>query len=102
MIRFDSLANQPTSGCDIDNYPLKVPNVITPNGDTRNDAFILDRLALYPEAQLRILNRYGMLVFEGAPYANNWEAQGLPAGAYYYVLVTGRGAVLRGWVEVLK
>ena len=39
VIRFDSLANQPTSGCDIDNYPLKVPNVITPNGDSKNDAF---------------------------------------------------------------
>ena len=42
-----------------------IPNVISPgNGDSRNDAFRMPGLGAFPDAVLRIFNRWGGVVFE--------------------------------------
>ena len=43
-----------------------VPNIITPNGDGDNDAFVIPCLDGYPNNEIRVYNRWGDLVFEDA------------------------------------
>ncbi len=79
-----------------------VPNVITPNGDGKNDAFGIDGINL-TDWSLRIYNRWGNLVYETLDYKNNWSAQGETAGTYYYQLAHPRlEEPFRGWILVMK
>jgi gliding motility-associated-like protein len=69
-------------------------NVITPNGDSKNDGLYFDYLesTLFPDNQLYIYNRWGSLIYQESPYANGtWNGKSkngeqLPAGTYYFVL----------------
>jgi gliding motility-associated-like protein len=81
---------------------LMIPNIITPNGDGRNDEFKLPGLRT-GTWQLRIYSRWGMLVYQSDDYHQDWDASGLSDGQYYYCLQTAEVAqpVLRGWVEVV-
>lgn len=76
-------------------------NIITPNGDGRNDVFRLP--ASYGSPELRIFNRWGRLVYQAAAYGNDWSAPGLPADLYYYHLRRADcNLLLKGWVEVVR
>lgn len=72
------------SGCTI-----WIPNVITPNGDGENDAWVINGLAKNGSA-VKVFNRWGNLVYGSANYGNNWKANGLPDGTYFYEVVDGR------------
>jgi hypothetical protein len=76
-------------------------NVITPNGDRRNDNFVLPSELGIPE--LRIFNRWGREVYKSAAYRNEWQAEGQAAGMYYYEVRQPQCALtLKGWVEVIR
>ncbi|MCC2546625.1 gliding motility-associated C-terminal domain-containing protein [Hymenobacter sp. BT175] len=81
---------------------LQFYNVITPNGDGLNDALFIDNVALYPGNTLTIFNRWGKEVFNATNYNNNWQADGQPAGVYYYLFKQSNGSSYKGWVEVVK
>jgi gliding motility-associated-like protein len=80
--------------------PALIPNIITPNGDGRNDTWVLQ--GLNPtEWALTIYSRWGLLVYQTTAYDNEWQALGLPTGVYYYRLQHRTTAQqYRGWVEV--
>ncbi|MDO7847223.1 gliding motility-associated C-terminal domain-containing protein [Hymenobacter sp. M29] len=81
---------------------LLIPNVITPNGDDLNEAFIIQDLPP-SSSSLHVYNRWGKAVFETENYNNNWDATGQPAGQYYYYLfVHASKQSYRGWVEVIR
>lgn len=65
---------------------LILPNVISPNGDGSNDALFFQYLDQYPTNKLTIFNRWGNLIYEKDNYTNDWKAEGVSDGAYYYVL----------------
>lgn len=77
-----------------------VPNIITPNGDGQNDTF-RPRFSCQP-ASLKVFSRWGQEVYHTGTYANNWQAEGLAAGIYYYLLRDTTGRTMKGWVEVVK
>jgi gliding motility-associated-like protein len=82
---------------------LFIPNVITPNGDGKNDIFSIRGL---PEQfQLQIYNRWGNLLFETKDSKKLWKAEEVAQGVYYYLLelysAAGRESH-RGTVMVLK
>ncbi|MCB0760853.1 MAG: gliding motility-associated C-terminal domain-containing protein [Flavobacteriales bacterium] len=80
---------------------LDIPDAFSPNGDGINDVFEIPNLYKYPNNSLKIFNRWGMLVYESAPYFENWDGtsshpatigQELPVSTYYYILDLGNGA----------
>ncbi|MGK7393804.1 MAG: gliding motility-associated C-terminal domain-containing protein [Candidatus Cyclobacteriaceae bacterium M3_2C_046] len=84
-------------------HPVTLPNVITPNGDGKNDYLVIPKIELYPSSQLNIFNRWGKLVFKKTGYQNNWQGQNLPAGTYYYWLDLNRdNQQLNGSIQVIR
>ncbi|MCX6272019.1 MAG: choice-of-anchor L domain-containing protein [Bacteroidetes bacterium] len=67
-------------------YDLKIPNVITPNGDGKNDKFKIENLENYMVNVLSVYDRWGKKVFEQSPYLSEWDGAGLAEGTYYVVL----------------
>jgi gliding motility-associated-like protein len=82
--------------------PFKIPNVITPNSDNRNDAFVLE--GLNPRSwRIEIYNRWGRQVYQKEAYDNGWNAANESAGVYYYLLThSTTGQRYRGYVEVIR
>lgn len=72
---------------------LEVPNVFTPNGDGKNDVFMVKGLSL-EDFHGVILNRWGRKVYEWSDPQGGWDGRihGKYAnpGTYYYI-ITARG-----------
>jgi len=85
---------------------LFIPNVITPNGDGKNDAFVIKGLEIFNKRRLRIYTRYGNEVYHAEQYNNNWTADGLNDGTYFYILeIEGanyKSRVMKGYVTVIR
>lgn len=85
-----------------DDCPYKIPNIITPNRDALNDAFVLQGLD-YREMSLQVFSRWGVRIYQQEQYDNQWDASGKAAGVYYYLLTNTRtGRQFKGWVEVVR
>jgi gliding motility-associated-like protein len=79
------------------NFKPLIPNIITPNGDGKNDYFIIQNVAdstqdpqpltsiMLPQNQLLVYNRWGKKVYDQSPYINEWDGSNLPDGVYYFV-----------------
>ncbi len=89
------LENQ-NEGCDI-----SVPNVFSPNGDGRNDVFIIQGLAGRMNS-FRIFNSWGTQVYSRVNYLNDWSPDNLSEGTYYYVLSVEELEDLTGFVTLVR
>ncbi|WP_242927153.1 LamG-like jellyroll fold domain-containing protein [Pontibacter vulgaris] len=79
-----------------------IPNIITPNGDGNNDAFVVEG-ADPSYLEIEIFNRWGKCIYKSARYDNNWSAANVPTGVYYYQLTSRQTKkVYKGWLEVLR
>jgi gliding motility-associated-like protein len=67
-------------------HAVKIPNIITPNGDAYNQYFYINKIELYRKSELTILDRWGKQVYHAKNYQNNWDGTGLSRGVYFYVL----------------
>ncbi|WP_108246165.1 gliding motility-associated C-terminal domain-containing protein [Muricauda brasiliensis] len=65
---------------------VTIPNVITPNGDGKNDFFSLSGLPPTARAYLVITNRWGNEVYKNSDYQNDFNGHGLNEGTYFYQL----------------
>ena len=82
--------------------PYVIPNIITPNGDGYNAAFVLQGLFPFTYS-LRIFNRWGREIHVQEKYDNTWAAEGQPDGIYYYLLTkTASGQKIKGCIEVRR
>jgi len=80
-----------------------IPNVFTPNGDGKNDAFEIVGISAFERISVTIINRWGNEVYRNENYDNSWTGRGLNDGTYYYVIVTyqnGKANTLKGWVLI--
>ncbi|HZY35893.1 MAG TPA: gliding motility-associated C-terminal domain-containing protein [Mucilaginibacter sp.] len=86
----------------VESADMVIPNIITPNGDGKNDVFKIKGLEGYPGSQLLIFNRWGNEVYKSDNYLNNWDGSGLAEGTYYYILnrkeQSGNITTFKGWV----
>ena len=85
-----------------------IPQVLTPDGDNKNDKWVINYASKYKNVQVRIYNRWGNEVYASAiPYTDDWDGKYkdnyLPTGTYYYVIDKGNGeAVETGFIEFVK
>lgn len=70
----------------VEDCEIKIPNVITPNGDGTNDFFEISELEKYPGSTLRIFDRNGKTIFESNNYTNDWDAKEVASGTYFFFL----------------
>jgi gliding motility-associated-like protein len=68
-------------------------NMITPNGDGRNDVLEFQELGKFTNNALKVYNRWGDLAYQKLGYQTDderfdgtWNGKPLPAGNYFYVL----------------
>lgn len=80
----------------------RIPNVFTPNGDSKNKFFTIEGIDQYPGSKLTVLNRWGTVVFESENYNNQWSGEDQPDGAYYYIYSRSDGEVFSGEVQILR
>jgi gliding motility-associated-like protein len=83
---------------------IKIPNIVTANGDHTNDEFYITNLK--PNSKLVIQNRWGNVVFESDNYKNDWggidiTGEKLVDGVYFYQLITADGKMWQGNVHLL-
>ncbi|MGM0529629.1 MAG: gliding motility-associated C-terminal domain-containing protein, partial [Bacteroidota bacterium] len=70
---------------------ISIPNAISPNGDNINDFWNIELIELYPEAEVRIFNRWGELVWASEKgYPQPWDGTSngrrLPVDSYHYII----------------
>jgi gliding motility-associated-like protein len=86
--------------------PVDAPRAFTPNGDGKNDVWIINNIDVYESCPVRIFNRRGQNVYEASQYNNDWDAiyngTELPEGAYYYILTCGPSEVHTGNITILR
>ncbi|WPP49904.1 T9SS type B sorting domain-containing protein [Catalinimonas niigatensis] len=95
---------------------IHVYNGVSPNGDGKNDRFIISCIEQYDENVVRIYNRTGAIVYENFKYDNDlifFEGYGnrglyiggakLPEGTYYYIVDKKNGEEpVSGYLELLR
>jgi len=92
----DSLQSYSNWSCVNFQNLLEFPNLVTANGDGRNDRFEIRNLSLYPPASLTLFDRWGKKVFSTDNYQNDWAGN---PGMYYYTVVVGSMKV-NGFLQV--
>lgn len=116
----DSEGNEssPSNTVCNDNCPIfALPNVITPNGDGKNDKFEPLKCPHFVETVVfKVYNRWGELVYQSTDKPNldwagtNQNGSKLSAGLYYYEVIVvfsrlernPKPLVLKGWVTILN
>ena len=96
------------NGCDtvielsipIKEAKIKIPGVITPNSDGKNDVFMIlnenkngtgEEIKItneYQRMELVVFDRWGRKLYDSNNYLSDWTAKGVPDGAYFYKLKT--------------
>jgi len=99
-------------GCSVESetsitVPLKIPNVLTPNGDGIEDNWEIEGIDNYPNCFIQVFNRLGALIFLSNGYPQAWDGTfhglNLPAATYYYVIDLKDGSpLLSGYVTIIK
>jgi gliding motility-associated-like protein len=83
--------------CDI-----VISNILTPNQDGKNDFFYIKNLDQYPGTTVKILDRWGLTVYQSPDYKNNWDGGESQDGVYFYEVVLPRKGAYNGTLTILK
>ena len=78
------------------NNTLVATNLVTPNGDGKNDTWVIRNLPPNSMNEVRIMDRSGRVVYYKRNYTNEWNGQLtngnlLGEGVYYYIIDFGAG-----------
>lgn len=91
----------------IEDMKLIPNNIITPNGDDKNDYWTIKNIDYYPNNKVSVYDRAGRRVFFATGYQNNWDGNyagsPLAEGAYFYVIDMGKGfGLIRGTINIIR
>ncbi|PWS31874.1 gliding motility-associated C-terminal domain-containing protein [Pedobacter paludis] len=82
-----------------------VNNILTPNGDGKNDFFVVKGLEKYTNNKVSIFDRGGRLLFKTDNYQNNWDGyyngKPLAEDTYYYIIYLEGAGVAKGFISIL-
>jgi gliding motility-associated-like protein len=101
--------NTDTVIVNVDDNFLVIPyNIITPNGNGKNDVWYVKNIESYPQNKVVIMDEWGLVIYEKNGYANEWDGKNkkgeiLPDGTYYYVLTFENDKkVYKGFIALLR
>lgn len=89
-------------------FQVFIPSAFSPNGDGVKDAWMIDNLDKFPDAQVEVRNRWGNVIFEsGRGGFSEWDGtrngEPLPMGTYFYVVKLNNGSdPIVGPVSIIK
>ncbi len=91
----------------VEDYNITPRNAITPNGDGKNDTWVVANITSYPNNQVRIFDRAGRLLFVESNYQNGWDGtvNGVPLkeDTYYFVITFGPGVnPKKGFISIIR
>lgn len=87
---------------------LDANNIITPNGDGRNDTWVIKNIDQYPNNTVKVFDHSRNVVYSKQGYNNDWGGTyndaPLPQGTYYYTVDfgPGLGLVFRGFITIVR
>ncbi len=75
---------------------IEATNIVTPNGDGKNDTWVILNMPPHSSNEVRIMDRSGRVVYYKKNYQNEWNgrlANGdlLAEGVYFYIIDFGAG-----------
>ncbi len=90
-----------------EDFKIKPINILTPNGDGKNDKFVIENIDYYPNNTLKIFDRAGRVVFSKKGYANEWDGTyngtALASDTYYYILDFGTNiSQFKGYITIVR
>ncbi|MCF8248136.1 MAG: gliding motility-associated C-terminal domain-containing protein [Saprospiraceae bacterium] len=88
---------------DCDPEKVLIPNAFSPNGDSKNDSFNIVSLGSEVILNMRIWNRWGEKVFDGAgPWDGTQNGKPAPSDVYIYLIKLGCAVPVENMEKVLK
>jgi gliding motility-associated-like protein len=86
---------------------ILVNNILTPNGDGKNDFWKIENLEMYPINEVLVFDKMGKMVYRQKNYQQDWDGsfEGVPlnSGTYYYQISFGPDLnPLKGYLTILK
>ena len=87
---------------------LIIPNIFSPNGNSKFDKWYIGNIEQYPQARVSIFNRYGQFIFESpegypTPWDGTYHGEPLAVGTYFYIITTAPGAApLSGPISIVR
>lgn len=83
-------------------WDIDYPNIITPNGDGKNEAFVISGIS-NGVWSLTVSNRHGKEVYKNNDYKNDYIPEELSDGIYYFILSEGDQCnTFAGWIQVVR
>jgi gliding motility-associated-like protein len=87
-------------------YNVEPVNILTPNGDGRNDVWVIWNINIYKGSEVKVFDMRGIEVFRMKDYDNSWNGsyKGTPLsqGTYPYVIDLGSGfAPIKGVLTII-
>ena len=88
-------------------FKVEATNILTPNGDGRNDKWVIRNLDSYPDNEVKVYDRTGRIVYQRKNYSNDWNGtmngSPLAEGTYYYILTISGGAkTAKGYITIIR
>lgn len=105
-----------SKGCDtatvivkvVTNDSIYIYSGFSPNFDGMNDKYIIRGIDNYPDNELLIYNRWGVLIYQKDKYTNDdawdgtWYGKYVPDGTYFYILYLDKAKTIRktGYLQI--
>jgi gliding motility-associated-like protein len=91
---------------------IEISKIITPDGDGKNDSWMIKNIEHYPGNKILVIDRWGSTIFSASNYDNNstvWDGSSVggktvPAGTYFFVISFQKGneqMEVKGFVELI-
>jgi photosystem II stability/assembly factor-like uncharacterized protein len=96
----DIKISAPMSIGETDKESIVVYDIITVNGDGKNETYVLEDQLV--GSRLVIINRWGDTVYSDDSYQNNWSADQLSTGEYFYYIDSKCFGTFKGVLTVMK
>ncbi|WP_435315136.1 gliding motility-associated C-terminal domain-containing protein [Cellulophaga fucicola] len=86
---------------------FNVPNVVTPNGDGKNDLWVLpNSYSNNPDATVIIFNSNGEEILNEKSYKNNWPSSSMSFPkqnmVFYYKIIDGKNGQKQGTITIIR